>query len=252
MSVSTRQTDGIQQWYQRPSLQDALARVQVELDKSLPTCFGYHLIQLADLEFVACFQSSKINHCVRCQPKGDVTSQSEHLPFDSDSVDVLIALHSLDTSNDPHQVVREIQRVLAPQGQLFLVGFNPNSLGMLSGALDKLLFRQSTSPKGMMSLHRLDDWFRLLGIERTALRYFAHIPYSGSGSRVSRLLHRCTVWLEEHRMPAGRLYFIRAVKHVSAVHRPQLARFKPRLRAIGIGKAVVTSRQSKESVPNND
>ena len=229
-----------------------MVRVQQQLEQALPTCFGYHLVQVADIEFVAYYHNSKINHCTRCHPHGDVISESEHLPFDADSVDVLIALHSLDTSSNPHQVLREIQRVLAPQGQLFLLGLNPNSVGVLSALVDKLKFRRTTSPKASLSLHRLDDWLRLLGIERTHLRYFAHLPYSGSNSRLSRVLHRITQWLEAHRMPAGRLYFVRAIKQVSAIHRPNIVRFKPRLRAIGIGKSVVTSRQSKESAPNND
>lgn len=252
MSVATRQSKVIQQWYQRPSLQDALARLQQELDEALPTCFGYHLVQLGDMEFVACYQSSKINHCVRCQPDGEVISESEHLPFDADSIDVLIAIHSLDTSSNPHQVVREIQRVLAPQGQLFLVGLNPNSVGALSALVSRKVFRKSTTPRPTLSLHRLDDWFRLLGLERISVRYFAHLPYSGSQSTVGRALYRMTAWLERHRMPAGRLYFVRVTKQVSAIHRPNLARFKPRLRAIGIGKSVVTSRQTKESLRNND
>jgi SAM-dependent methyltransferase len=252
MSVSTRQSEVIHQWYQRPSLQDALACIQAELDHALPTCFGYHLVQLADLEFVACYQGSKINHCLRCQPDGDVISASEHLPFDSDSVDVLIALHSLDTSSNPHQVVREIQRVLAPQGQFFLVGLNPSSMNALNGLLAKFLLRKQTSPEARLSVHRLDDWFRLLGMERTRVRYFAHLPYARSDSRMTRILSGLTRWLEAHRMPGGRLYFVRATKQVSAIHRPNLARFKPRLRAIGIGKSVVTSRQTKESLQNND
>jgi SAM-dependent methyltransferase len=252
MSVSTRQSEVIGHWYQRPSLQIALECVRAELDQALPTCFGYHLVQLADIELVACYQSSKINHRVLCQPGGDLVSESEHLPFETDSVDVLIALHSLDTSSNPHQVVREIQRVLAPQGQLFLVGLNPSSINALSNVMAKITLRKPTTPKATLSVHRLDDWFRLLGLERTRVRYFAHLPYSGANSRLSRVLSSVTKWLEVHRMPAGRLYFIRATKQVSAIHRPTLARFRPRLRAIAIGKSVVTSRQTKESMRNND
>ncbi len=252
MSVSTRQSEVIWQWYQRPSLQQALTRVQYELDQALPTCFGYHLVQLADIEFMVCCQSSKINHCVQCQPGGGVISESEHLPFDADSVDVLIALHSLDTSSNPHQVVREIQRVLAPQGQLFLVGLNPSSVSLVNALLAKVSLTKHPLPQATLSLHRLDDWFRLLGMERTHVRYFAHLPYSGTNSRLSRMLFRATQWLESHRMLGGRLYFVRAIKQVSAIHRPHLARFRPRLRAIGIGKSVVTSRQTKESLQNND
>lgn len=246
MSQSTRQTEAIHYWYQRPSAQEALANIQVELDKILPTCFGYHLVQMADLEFLACYESSKINHRVRSQPSGDVLAESEHLPFDSDSVDVLIALHSLDTSNNPHQVLREIQRVLAPQGHLLLLGLNPSSVGVLRGLFNRLPWRSHASPKAVLSAQRLNDWFRLLGLERASVRYFAHLPYPPTAARWSRLLRSWTHWLEAHRMPGGRLYLIRAVKQVSAIHRPQLTRFRPRLRSIGLGKSVVTSRQTKE------
>jgi SAM-dependent methyltransferase len=52
----------------------------------------------------------------------------EALPFDTRSVDIALLPHTLEFSHDPHQVLREISRVLSPEGHVVVLGFNPFSL----------------------------------------------------------------------------------------------------------------------------
>lgn len=47
------------------------------------------------------------------------------LPFAQESIDTLILPHVLEFVSDRHQVLREAERVLKPEGQLFILGLNP-------------------------------------------------------------------------------------------------------------------------------
>lgn len=88
------------------------------------------------------------------------------LPFASQSLDLVVLPHVLEFAAEPHQVLREVERVLIPEGQLIVCGFNPASLwgarqmgGRLSGA--HFLPRDGE----FISLRRMKDWLKLLNME---------------------------------------------------------------------------------------
>lgn len=58
---------------------------------------------------------------------GDLLCGAEHLPFESESICLLYALHSLDQAREPAQFADELARVLRPEGMLFLIGLSPYS-----------------------------------------------------------------------------------------------------------------------------
>ena len=57
-----------------------------------------------------------------------LTCDFTELPFASHSLDLVVLPHVLEFSTDPHQVLREVERVLIPEGQVIICGFNPTSL----------------------------------------------------------------------------------------------------------------------------
>ena len=88
------------------------------------------------------------------------------LPFASQSLDLVVLPHVLEFAAEPHQVLREVERVLIAEGQLIVIGFNPTSLwgawqaaGRLGGA--------SYLPRAgeFISVPRLRDWLKLLNME---------------------------------------------------------------------------------------
>lgn len=88
------------------------------------------------------------------------------LPFASQSLDLVVLPHVLEFAAEPHQVLREVERVLIPEGQLIVTGFNPTSLwgarqatGRLSGAPYLPLDGE------FISVPRLRDWLKLLSME---------------------------------------------------------------------------------------
>ena len=50
------------------------------------------------------------------------------LPFDSQSLDLVVLPHALELARDPHLTLREVERVLMPEGRVVIIGFNPASL----------------------------------------------------------------------------------------------------------------------------
>ncbi|WP_439236367.1 class I SAM-dependent methyltransferase [Lonepinella koalarum] len=85
------------------------------------------------------------------------------LPFESQSVDVCISANTLNFMQDPHQLLREIQRILTDDGYLFLSIFNPISSLMLKRELAQS--QRSKLPFRHFLPCRIIDWLHLLNFE---------------------------------------------------------------------------------------
>lgn len=214
----------LESWYARESGQYLLDSTRNTLRDLLDTSFGYHILQLGSSRGHPLFESSPINHRVYAvEHEGCGTSlvcQADELPLESDSIDTVIAHHSLEFATNPHQVLREIQRVLTPQGQLLLIGFNPYSLFGLSTRLRGLSRESLWHGHQPVSESRLTDWLHLLGCEVQGSRRLYSVPQAGHG-RVRQWLQRADGWGNRHNLPSGGLYILHAIKQVSAIHRPR-------------------------------
>ncbi len=106
-----------------------------------------------------------------------VITDFEELPFASQSIDLIVLPHVLEFADDPHQVLREVERVLIAEGQLIVTGFNPTSLWgarqLIGRALDLPFLPRAGQ---FMRLHRLKDWLKLLGFEITRGRFGCYRP----------------------------------------------------------------------------
>lgn len=103
----------------------------------------------------------------------DLRAAPTVIPIASGSVDVIILVHQLEFSERPHQVFREAARVLAPEGHLLVLGFNPHSLW----GLRRMLALSGGKPPWTgryLSAGRITDWMMLLGL--TLCRHDALAP----------------------------------------------------------------------------
>lgn len=228
----------LESWYANATGRRVQASVQAALEPILETAFGYHLLQVGLTRQQPLFGTSRIRHQVYIAPHPGqaVTLVAEHdeLPLESDSVDVVIAQHCLDFAVEPHQVLRELQRVLTPHGQLLLLGFNPWSLlagvHWLRGIGGNPLWK-GHRPVGCP---RLLDWLRLLGCEAESCRYLSPLPVWGEG-RLARAAEAANGWSERHGLPLGDIYLVHAIKQVGGTARPlRRARRSGRLIALGV------------------
>jgi SAM-dependent methyltransferase len=149
----------------------------------------------------------------------------EHLPVFSDSIDSLILYHALEFSSDPHQVLREAERVLVPEGHIVILGFNPQSLWGLTKILK---FRSKDAPwcGRFLSTLRLKDWLALKGFEVTTIRHCFYRPPVQRAGLLARLA-KLERWGNKWWSFLGGVYIIVARKKVSTVT-PIKPRWRPR------------------------
>lgn len=105
---------------------------------------------------------------------GDVDACHHALPLKCHSVDILLLVHVLEFSTDPHQVLREVERVLVADGTIVLCCFNPWSLL----GLRRLISWQDQPPwQGrFFSQTRIRDWLALLNFDVVATKRLMFQP----------------------------------------------------------------------------
>ena len=212
-------------WYALDSGQYLLDATRRAIQDLLDTSFGYHILQLgvSGGQQPLC-QGSPINHrlfCASSPAQGvNLVADAAELPLESDSVDAIIAHHCLEFAARPHQVLREIQRVLTPQGQLLVVGFNPYSLMGCNTRVRGLLRDPLWAAHQPVSEHRLTDWLHLLGCEVLDTRWLYALPPVGHG-RLRRLMSHGDRWAARHNLPVGGVYVLHATKQVAGLNRPR-------------------------------
>lgn len=105
-----------------------------------------------------------------CPPEvPTIHADPRDLPFATDSVDIVLIPHYLEFQTNPHAILQEVERILKPEGELYIFGFNPwrlRSLGIRSSAED------TPAIPNAVSSHRLGDWLSLLKLKVELLAGF--------------------------------------------------------------------------------
>lgn len=164
----------LSQWLDSVPGRYVLAWEEEEFDKLVADLFGFRAVQLGLLRLPALranrmpFLFAAVEPFEQAVP-GDqnlpkVVTRLEELPFPAQSLDLLVLPHALEFAEDPHQVLREVERVLIPEGHVVISGFNPHSLWAVRQRLGRALRRPFLPEAGQfLSLTRLKDWLKLLG-----------------------------------------------------------------------------------------
>lgn len=156
-----------------------LQDIKAHLDDILPSLFGYYALQIGELDAKTdMLASSRIRHRIRLdvtQGSIDLLGRPDDLPFKQDSLDLILLLHTLDFSLDPHRILREVDRTLIPEGHLLIVCFNALSL---YGLWKMLPGKKKRAPwcGTFYSSARLRDWLSLLGFDTLNSRNLGHRP----------------------------------------------------------------------------
>jgi len=112
----------MQIFYQQP-LGRELARLESEqLQRTLGKLFAPRALQLGNSKLIAPHQ---FKHFVVMDP---LHTNYTQLPFRDDSFELVLLPHILEFEMDSTAVIEEAWRVLAPNGHLVILGFNPWSL----------------------------------------------------------------------------------------------------------------------------
>ncbi len=154
------QKENLRAWYKTEEGQRFCQRTNAALATTIESIFGYNAAQLT-LDTPAVLQNSPINYKIQaCQETGTVVCDGSSLPFESESLDLIVLAHSLECANDPHAVLREVERVLVGEGSLIIIGLSPLSL---SYAMTKL--KEIKSSMHRYTSRRVCEWLDVLGFE---------------------------------------------------------------------------------------
>ena len=256
MNIMAKQSNDIieqlESWYQTPAggyLYEQEQRITWQL---LEPLWGHRLLQLGGSGDQVLAQHRLNLQRIHAAPTkgvaGDVCSELDQLPFPSASIDILIVFHAIEFAGNPHQLLREAYRVLAPRGELILLGFNPRSLfGLLS-----LMFRYGRGRLWgrvrPLSKRRLRDWLRLLGMSVKSVKHSFCAPPWGEG-RLQRTLYRAAGYATRKNWPFGGVYILHARKDLTALT-PDRVRWNQRVGDRLIGLAAAQPVPSPRSTPN--
>ena len=242
---------GLQDWFQTPQGRYLLDWERAQLDRVVVDIFGFHALQLG-LPALDALRTNRMPHRWLASDNlpagpaavgeslrpahgntGRVAGQREAggqpavqlvcdfaaLPFPANSLDLVVLPHALELHPDPHATLREVERVLVPEGRVIICGINPASLWGLrqrrAHLYQRLGFGGLFLPREgeFIGYWRLRDWLRLLSFEVESGRFGCYRPAVMSELWLDRFQ-----WMDRagaRWWPIfGAVYFLVAVKRV--------------------------------------
>ncbi|WP_256082074.1 class I SAM-dependent methyltransferase [Massilia sp. YIM B04103] len=213
-------------WLQTPAGAYARAWEQATLDALTADIFGFNAVQIGTPQIDALAASRMPNKWLadtraRRQP-GDarqvaVTFDYAELPFASQSLDLVVLPHVLEFAAEPHQVLREVERVLIPEGKLIICGFNPASLWGVRRVTGRLTGSHYLPQAGeFISMPRIKDWLKLLNMEVSNGHFGCYAPACRTEKWLKRYAfmdHAGARWWPY----LGAVYAVQAIKRVKGM-----------------------------------
>ena len=253
-----------------------------QFDRAVSDIFGYHALQLGFSELQA-LRANRMPHqwlalhdtqennkpdltaspetqqlsngvsharATSSHPRAALITDPGALPFPAASLDLVVLAHTLELSRDPHATLREVERVLVPEGRVVITGLNPASLwGMRQRRVH--LYKRMGLDDGFLpeagefiGYWRLRDWLRLLSFEVESARFGCYRPALTSQKWLARF-----DWMDQagsRWWPIfGAVYFVVAVKRVRGM---RLLEPAWKLRKVSAARpSVVANREARSS-----
>jgi len=216
-----QRSEKIATWFNTPLGKRLLKAEMASLQTILNHLFGYYIVQIGGIGQGDLLTASRIKHRCLCYPHltysnyDVVHAHPDALPFAPDSIDVVLLPHVLEFDDHPHAVLREVERVLIPEGYVIIIGFNPISLW---GLWHWFLKKRAIAPwcGKFLPVWRIRDWLALLGFEEVELhtRFFSP-PFQNDYLMNKRYLleHFGRRWVRN----LGAVYILVAKKRVSTL-----------------------------------
>ena len=217
----------MQQWFETPPGRYLLDWERAEFDRAVADIFGYHAVQLG-LPALDALAANRMPHkwlalspgeAEGTERRPDLMTEYAALPFEENSLDLVVLPHSLELNVDPHATLREVARVLVPEGKVVICCLNPASLWGLrqqrAHLYRRLGFGELFLPDAgeFIGWRRLRDWLRLLNFEVESSSFGCWRPAFATEKWLSRF-----DWMDslgERWWPIfGAVHFVVAVKRV--------------------------------------
>ena len=172
-NISSNECDS---WLSTAPGKYVLAWETTQFKKSVEDAFGFEALQIG-LPQLSCLAENRITHRwqmllpsqtftnIAYDPAIPIICQGSiyDLPFSNESLDLIALPHVLEFVESPHEALREIHRVLRPEGRIIISGFNPYSLWGLRQYGGNLVNQPFLPKEGQFISHRrIKDWLNLL------------------------------------------------------------------------------------------
>ena len=238
---------GLTNWLKSPPGEYLLEWEQAQFEHAVSDIFGYHALQLGLPELDALktnrmphrylaihaapieptsrpnadgvSKTTTLTNVPSSRPRAALVTDSGALPFPEASLDLVVLPHTLELSRDPHATLREVERVLVPEGRVVISGLNPTSLWAMRQRRGHFLQRFGRDnvflPEAgeFIGYWRLRDWLRLLSFEVESGRFGCYRPALTTQKWLGRF-----EWMDKagaRWWPIfGAVYFLVAVKRV--------------------------------------
>lgn len=205
---------GLHQWFASPPGRYLLDWEQKQVDGVVADIFGYHSLQMG-MPCLDGLRNNRMSHqwlalTPHDQPIASdaqdgaaqrpvaLWMESAALGFADACLDLVLLPHTLELSADPHSAVREVHRVLVPEGKVVIFGLSPWSLWgfrqMRAHWYQKVGFDQLYLPDAgeFIAHHRLRDWLQLLGFEVNLVQMGCYRPAVRSQAWLQR-----SAWIDK-------------------------------------------------------
>ena len=183
-----------ERWLQSPPGQYVLNWEQTCFDRIVDNVFGFHALQVGLPQINALRENRMPLHVLLLHANDNIelranpcwhfiNGESAELPFASESIDLIVLPHVLEFAADPHQILREVDRVLRPEGRLVISGFNPASLWGARQYISRLIGTPYLPRDGQfIGLMRIKDWLQLLNFSLDRGHFGCYkLPLQGQG-----------------------------------------------------------------------
>lgn len=215
-------------------------------DQIVANIFGYNAMQLG-LPHYAFLRANRmpLKFTASYEDEPGLRTRADHLPISSDSIDLVIMPHVLEFNANPHQILREVHRVLIPEGHVIISGFNPFSLW---GLQRRFATSRNEFPWNghFIALSRVKDWLKLLNFEMKGGKLCCYTPPFSNEN-----LRKRFKFMEDagdRWWPiSGGVYFLHAVKHK---HGMRLIKPSWKTSLAGRRKIAAATERSKQSKSN--
>ncbi len=235
-------------WLATPPGAYLLAWEHEQVAAAVSDVFGFHALQLGFPELDA-LVANRMRHrwlaTESVHEKAAFVTNFAALPFPANSLDLVVLPHALELTADPHAALREVARVLVPEGRVVICGLNPMSLWGFRQYRAHMYRRFGWNhmflPEAgeFIGYLRMRDWLRLLGLDIESGQFGCYRPALASPAWLSRFS-----WMDRAGARwwpiLGAVYCLVAVKRVHGMTLLNPAR-KPAIRLVNTPVSVANS-----------
>jgi SAM-dependent methyltransferase len=243
-----QQIIGLHDWLATPPGAYLLEWERAQMASAVADVFGFHALQLGLPELDALAANRMPHRWLATESpheKAAFVTDFSALPFPANSLDLVVLPHALEFTADPHAALREVARVLVPEGRVVICGLNPMSLWGFRQhrahlyrrfGLNRMFLPETGEFIGYL---RMRDWLRLLGLDIESGEFGCYRPALANPRWLARF-----AWMDQAGARwwpiLGAVYCLVAVKRVHSMTLLNPA-WKPALRLAGAPVSVANS-----------